>query len=222
MEVDHLFVFTDQPQEAAERLIAFGLSEGAPNTHPGQGTACRRFYFENAYLELVWVSSEEEIKSPAIQKTRFWERSRSIQTGYSPFGICFRRTKPTEPALFGESWQYAPSFFPAGHYASIALNEAFPSEPMLFEVPFHQIKPLDYPLQRRQPLLHQAGFRQITRLTLTLPTTELISNSLRHVIQKSSLAIATGASYHATIEFDYGAKGKEESLAPVLLLSFRW
>jgi hypothetical protein len=36
-----------------ELFAAFGLTEGAPNTHPGQGTACRRFFFRNAYLELV-------------------------------------------------------------------------------------------------------------------------------------------------------------------------
>jgi hypothetical protein len=36
----------------AEALLRVGLREGAGNTHPGQGTACRRFFFENAYLEL--------------------------------------------------------------------------------------------------------------------------------------------------------------------------
>jgi hypothetical protein len=61
-------VFTDQPQEAAARLSAFGLSEGTPNMHPGQGTPCRRFYFQNAYLELVWVSSEVEIQTPRYPK----------------------------------------------------------------------------------------------------------------------------------------------------------
>jgi hypothetical protein len=222
MEVDHLFVFTDRVQEAAARLSSFGLSEGTPNTHPGQGTACRRFYFQNAYLELVWVSSEVEIQSPAIQRTRFWQRSRSMQTGYSPFGICVRRTKPTERTLFEESWHYAPSFFPAGHYASIARNEAFPAEPMLFEVPLHQRKPLDYPFERQQPLLHPAGFRQITSLALTMPTAEPLSDSLQQVIQHGSVRVVQGASYHATIEFDYGARRKEESFTPVLPLSFRW
>jgi hypothetical protein len=145
-----------------------------------------------------------------------------MQTGYSPFGICVRRTKPTERTLFEVSWHYAPSFFPAGHYASIARNEAFPAEPMLFEVPLHQRKPLDYPLERQQPLLHPAGFRQITSLALTMPTAELLSDSLQQVIQHGSVRVVQGASYHATIEFDYGARGKEESFTPVLPLSFRW
>ena len=44
-ELDHLLVWVDVGGPEAERLAAFGLTEGAPNTHPGQGTACRRFFF---------------------------------------------------------------------------------------------------------------------------------------------------------------------------------
>jgi hypothetical protein len=36
------------------------MAEGEPNTHPGQGTACRRFFFRNAFLELVWVRDPAE------------------------------------------------------------------------------------------------------------------------------------------------------------------
>jgi hypothetical protein len=91
MEFDHVFIFTDVAEQVAHELRRFGLTEGSSNVHIGQGTSCRRFYFKNAYLELVWVSSEEEIKSPAIVKTRLWERSQYKQTQYCPFGFCFRQ-----------------------------------------------------------------------------------------------------------------------------------
>src|SRR4051795_12503434 len=90
MELDHIFITTDSPDQSVNALQEFGLTEGSPNTHPGQGTACRRFFFENAYLELVWVTSENELKSPAIAETNLWERSRYQETNYCPFGICFR------------------------------------------------------------------------------------------------------------------------------------
>ena len=48
------------PEAAA--LIAAGLTEGSSITHPGQGTANRRFFFENIYVELVWVSDAEEAR----------------------------------------------------------------------------------------------------------------------------------------------------------------
>jgi len=69
MELAHLFIFTHQPQQAPTSLESFGLMEGTANVHPGQGTACRRFFFQNAYQELAWVSSEDEIKNPVIKRT---------------------------------------------------------------------------------------------------------------------------------------------------------
>jgi hypothetical protein len=67
VELDHFFICTAAGAPEAERLIELGLTEGAPNTHPGQGTACRRFFFENAFLELVWVTDAAEAQSPAAR-----------------------------------------------------------------------------------------------------------------------------------------------------------
>jgi len=53
IELDHLFVCTAPGAPEAERLVQFGLREGPPNQHPGQGTANRRFTFANAMIELV-------------------------------------------------------------------------------------------------------------------------------------------------------------------------
>ena len=44
-EVDHVFVWVDVGAPAADQLVSFGLTEGDPNVHPGQGTANRRFFF---------------------------------------------------------------------------------------------------------------------------------------------------------------------------------
>jgi hypothetical protein len=38
-ELDHLFVCTAPGVPEAEKLVEFGLHEGPPNQHPGQGTA---------------------------------------------------------------------------------------------------------------------------------------------------------------------------------------
>ena len=70
VELDHVFVCVAPDAPEADLLVAFGLLEGTPNTHPGQGTANRRFYFRNAMLELVWVRDEDEAQSPLIAPTR--------------------------------------------------------------------------------------------------------------------------------------------------------
>ena len=59
-ELDHLFILVAAGGPEAARLSELGLVEGAVNRHPGQGTACRRFFFHNAFLELVWVDDPAE------------------------------------------------------------------------------------------------------------------------------------------------------------------
>ena len=56
MELDHVFICVDQPDKARNELVQFGLREGLPNEHPGQGTANHRFFFRNAYLELLYAT----------------------------------------------------------------------------------------------------------------------------------------------------------------------
>ena len=58
----------------AERLAALGLAEGSPNHHPGQGTACRRVFFANAYFELVFVTDAGEAQAEPARSTRLYER----------------------------------------------------------------------------------------------------------------------------------------------------
>ena len=43
VELDHVFFCTARDGPEADLLVTFGLVEGASNTHPGLGTANRRF-----------------------------------------------------------------------------------------------------------------------------------------------------------------------------------
>ena len=62
--LDHVFVCTAVGAPEADVLRAAGFAEGPANVHPGKGTACRRFFFENAFLELFWVQDETEARAP--------------------------------------------------------------------------------------------------------------------------------------------------------------
>ena len=105
MTIDHIFICTSTGAPAAERLIEFGLVEGPPNTHPGQGTACRRFFFENAMLELLWLADPDEALSEQARPTRLWERCTSATA--SPFGIILRDGECPFAA-----WNYRPAAMP--------------------------------------------------------------------------------------------------------------
>jgi hypothetical protein len=112
VELDHLFIWTSHSAPEAERLIAFGLTEGAPNHHPGQGTACRRFFFHNAMLELLWVENATEAQSEAIRRLQLWERGSARGNQASPFGIGLRPTDPKCADVPFPAWEYQPPYLP--------------------------------------------------------------------------------------------------------------
>jgi hypothetical protein len=89
-EIDHVFVLTEVGAPGAEALVRLGFTEGLSNWHEGQGTANRRFFFDNAMLELLWVENVEEARSPAAQPLQLADRWMARSISASPFGICLR------------------------------------------------------------------------------------------------------------------------------------
>ncbi|WP_221393410.1 VOC family protein [Dyadobacter sp. NIV53] len=226
MELDHIFLFTHQAEKAANALQKYGLSEGTANVHAGQGTACRRFYFQNAYLELAWVIDEDEIKNPVIERTKLWERSQYELTKYCPFGICLRTKQQSSDSvdlIFEDGWRYYSIYLPDGQFANIASNEDFTNEPMLFEMPFFGIAPKDYPVEKQQPLTHTMGFGEITKVTLTLPApSKGLSSAMKKVCQDSSIHISWGELYSVNLEFDDGQHGQMHDFTSLIPLIIHW
>jgi Glyoxalase-like domain len=78
LEVDHVFICCSSGAPAAEALVRLGLREGSPNTHPGQGTANRRFFFGNAFLDKLRRRAEVLVRSPArFAPAVSWRRARA-------------------------------------------------------------------------------------------------------------------------------------------------
>lgn len=152
-ELDHLFICVSPGAPEAERLIELGLVEGPRNTHPGQGTANRRFFFENGMLELIWVADEAEAQSEMARPTLLWERWSQRNSGASPFGVILRPVDddPTPPFA---GWTYSPPYFEGRslHIANTGIDV-----PML----------AFFPIARRRVygqrfVEHPAGWREIT------------------------------------------------------------
>jgi hypothetical protein len=131
MELDHVFVCTDVGAPGAEALTALGFREGEPNKHPGQGTACRRFFFGNGYLELIWVDDEG-----AAARTAPWllERWRRRHDGGCPFGVAFRPSVDGESAAFATTAYRAP-YLPEGLSIGLA-TDASAGRPLYFYMDF--------------------------------------------------------------------------------------
>ena len=131
LELDHVFVFVTP---GAPEAAALGLCESYRRRHPGQGTANVCYCFDNAYLELLWVTDRAELTAPAVARTRLAERADWRRTGASPFGIALRGPDPDTPLPF-ESWDYAAPFLPAGMAIPVAVASDDPRQPFLFRSP---------------------------------------------------------------------------------------
>ena len=91
----HLLLRAGAPE--ADALIARGLHEGPGNSHPGQGTVNRRFFFRNLYLELLWVEDFDEAQAPEARRTGLWDRWINRHNGSCPLGLVFRPGSAVTP-----------------------------------------------------------------------------------------------------------------------------
>ncbi len=202
IELDHLFVCAAQGAPEAEKLVQFGLREGPPNQHPGQGTANRRFAFANAMVELLWVSDATEAQNQSTRRTLLWERWSGREHNASPFGICLRPvdshdTRPPFPA-----WEYRPAYLSDPFF--MYIGEAGIEEPMWVYLGFMRR------VHREQWFVeHPIGIREITGLTLTTPV-PFRSNVSQKIVESGVLATRTGATHLLEIEFD--GKGRNEHI----------
>jgi hypothetical protein len=141
--------------------LRLGFVEGSSNTHPGQGTANRRFYFDNFMLELVWVADPDEVRNERTRRTRLWERCEGKDSQVSPFGIIFRSTStPPAPPPFA-TWPYTPIYLPPGLAMQVAEGTTL-GEPELFYLPFLR----GAAAQRNEPVVHAQPIRRICGLSV--------------------------------------------------------
>jgi hypothetical protein len=212
IELDHLFICTAPGGPEAEKLIQFGLREGPPNQHPGQGTACRRFSFANAMIELFWVDNAREAQSPPTRRTLLWERWSALQGNASPFGICVRPVHPKNVGSPFPAWKYQPTYLPEP--LSMQIGEAGIAEPMWIHMSFMRRA------QREQWFTeHPVGVREITRLTLTTPV-PLRSEASQKIVASGVLTTRTGPASLLEIEFDGHRRKEQADFRPHLPVTF--
>lgn len=217
MQIDHIFVRTTLNAPEAELLRAFGLTEGSGNRHPGQGTENRRFFFYNAFIELLWIADIAEVTSAATTPTMLHQRLSDQHA--SPFGVCFRPGPEQTEASF-LVWPYAPAYLPAGMSIGIACDADL-TEPMWFY--FEQAQaPEAAPAERRQPLVHACGARRITAITITTPTEKPWSSAAAAATRSEGLSMVKGDSHLMEITFDEGAGNKLHDFRPALPLVFHY
>jgi hypothetical protein len=211
--LDHLFVCTAPGAPEAEKLVQFGLHEGPPNQHPGQGTANRRFGFTNTMIELLWASDTREAQSQSTRRTLLWERWSGRENNASPFGICLRPVDSQDTGPPFPAWEYRPAYLSDPLFMHI--GEVGIEEPMWVYLGFMRR------VHREQRFIeHPLGIREITGLTLTTPV-PLRSNLSQKIVESGILATRAGATSLLEIEFDGNRRKQYMDFRPHLPLVFQ-
>ncbi|MBO0932426.1 VOC family protein [Fibrella aquatilis] len=159
MDADHIFIFTDDNGKTADQLVEFGLTEGSNRVHVGQGTTNRKFYFDNFFLEILWVHDTNEIESEKIKPIGLWQRAEFKINNFSPFGLCIINTSETDE-LFENAFKYQPDYFPQGQTIDILKNENQSSLPWTFRLPIKGQKK-----NNNEPTKHKNGIGLLTKTT---------------------------------------------------------
>jgi Glyoxalase-like domain len=213
--LDHVFIGCTNGAAEGDALLRLGFVEGSSNTHPGQGTANRRFYFDNFMLELLWVADPDEARNENTRRTRLWERCVAQDGQVSPFGIVFRSTRtPPPPAPFA-TWAYTPMYLPPSLSMQVAEGTSL-QEPELFYLPFLRRASA----RHTEPVAHTPPIRQICGLSAGVRAQSALSAASRCVEQLGLVSYFQATQPLLEIFFD-GPAGMRFDLRPALPLVFR-
>ena len=211
IELDHFFVLTSPGAPQAELLSEFGLTEGNPNDHPGQGTANRRFFFSNSMLELIYIRDAKEAVNGSGSRLRFLERVDDVNA--SPFGLIFKTGRGAAGTPF-PGWRYYPDYLDAGRYFYVGQNSDLLEEPLCVYVPF------DLPLSANQPQQVEP-YTRITELRVIVPI--LRPSSVLETISKSEcVSLQSEEAHRLEIVFNEEKQSQHKDFRPELPLIIRW
>jgi Glyoxalase-like domain len=215
LEVDHAFITCARNAPEADALLRLGFVEGSRNTHPGQGTANRRFFFDNFMLEFLWVVDPGEVTSERTRRTRLWERCSKQETGVSPIGIVFRPAGAGISAAPFRTWSYCPSYLPHGLSIEIAVGTTL-AEPELFYLPFLR-RGISTPTE---PTDHALALRRVRSLSIGLPNTNSLTDA-SFAAEQARLVTYFQSPQHVLEIFFEGSGKTQVDLRPGLPLVLR-
>lgn len=212
-ELDHVIFFCGVGAPEADALLGRGLHEGPGNSHPGQGTVNRRFFFRNAYLELLWVENFTDAQSPEAARTQLYDRWVNRATGVCPFGLVFRPGAKPGSTPF-PAWSYVPKYFPPGFSIDVATHIPA-NEPLLFYLPFARASLVE----DVAPMPGGAQIGAITGVTIHLRDTGSLSPALQSLVVSGSVVVEPGQDSWVDLEYVMGAR-EIIDLRPKLPLRF--
>lgn len=221
IELDHLFVIARDHERGAEltvedtssrvaaklaeALCAAGFCEGPSNTHPGQGTANRRFFFDGFMLEFLYVNDSSELRSQLTSALRLSNRFESPDA--SLFGVGSRSAGSMDSDAMYDHVSYKPDYLPGALQIQVAKGVDH-CEPLWFHLPFAR-KPVQVDKVHgalSASSVHDNGATRLTGIALESP--RVMSESSRAIAQALGIQYKVGSRQCVYLTFDQKRQGR--------------
>ena len=191
-------------------LTNIGLTEGSANSHPGQGTSNRRFFFTDLMLELIYVRDAKEAAGGPGHRLHLVKRLTDKLA--SPFGLIVRTSNDLTAEPF-PGWRYYPEYLNADQYLYVGENCDHIDEPLCIHHPFIS----SHPTGR----LKSGRFDNVTEVRISFPS-EQPSPVLKNTGQCEKLSLIPGRPHLMEIIFNGHQKCQSRDLRPALPLVVSW
>ncbi len=214
-ELDHVFVaVAGHADPVAAMLAEHGFSVSESRAHTGQGTASVGVFFENAYLELIWLEDPRAAEQPAISRTGLRQRIDRSHLA-NPLGVGVRVSETESSEYPFDTWPYAPPYVPQGTAIPIGLNSTRLEEPLLFVLPWKHAPTV-------MPEPHSNGTRTVTAVTVVHPDTPAPSKELQSLMALGPIDIVDGPSPLLSVTLDAERQQQQLDCRPEADLVLRW
>jgi hypothetical protein len=214
LELDHVFVGVTYGAPEMATLVGAGFKEGERNRHPGQGTASAGVFFENSYVEFLWLEDRREAESTAIRRTCLAQRADPEQDAL-PFGFGFRCAADSESSIPFGTWDYCPPYLPNGAAIPTGNNSDRLAEPLFFILPWKSGPGYECPT-------HPNGARRVTKVSLTIRQFDEPSAEFSSFCTIGLVDVGVGSAPLLEVELDDWAARGSLDMRPAVPLVLRW
>ncbi|MGJ5628668.1 VOC family protein [Nostoc sp. CALU 1950] len=205
LEVDHIFICVEDAPKV-EFFEQAGLMFASPAVQQMErGTASQILFFENFYLEFIWVEDEVAAEIYAVRTgLDLLGRSHWQQTQISPFGIALHQQSRATSSFEEEFRRLQPQ------KTELLLsfssdNLVTQTEPLCFVIPDAIALPTllkNFPNFQKQFVSHPLGLRKMTGIEVTVTHTYPLTQPLALLVENGVVQVEQGTSPCLQLNFD--------------------
>lgn len=199
LTLDHIFILVNKKAPEAIMLKELGLFfPNIINHHVGLGTSGTYFFFNNFYLELLWIE-DHHLYQNAIQQLYCNEMKNS--NFFPKFGIAFRKEKINSSLPF-DTVNLRWDWMQHGTYLEMAKIEN-EYEPLYFIVPEYMAYKNKLNSDSLNPLKrHKLGVRNLTKMVYKTKNNSELSEAGNCLSKQNLLCFEEDDSDYLELHFD--------------------